>query len=238
MLKKQLLLAHRGYSAIAPENTTLAFELAYQFGFDGVELDVHQTIDGELVVIHDETTDRTTLKDYAIAKSKFATIENLNYGAFFNIEVPHQKLLTLEEFLTMFLDKFTVINVEIKTDIVQYLGIEKNIYQVISKFPTAKAKIIFSSFNFESLTKMHELDNELKLGFLFWTHRQFTKIDSKRIQKVCQFLHPWTQIYDKNKAIYSKLNLPFLLWTLRSEQNYKKYLKDKKVLGQISNYKY
>src|SRR5690606_31552997 len=55
-----IVLAHRGYSAKAPENTMAAFELALAVGADGIELDVHMTRDGEIVVIHDDTLDRTT----------------------------------------------------------------------------------------------------------------------------------------------------------------------------------
>lgn len=52
--------AHRGASAYAPENTLEAIELALRMGADGIELDVHRTRDGKLVVIHDETVDRTS----------------------------------------------------------------------------------------------------------------------------------------------------------------------------------
>lgn len=67
------LLAHRGYSACYPENTMEAFVQAYQKGFDGVETDVHMTKDGQLVLIHDETIDRTSnghgfIQDYTYAK--------------------------------------------------------------------------------------------------------------------------------------------------------------------------
>lgn len=54
-----LLLAHRGCCALAPENSQLAFDLVSLFGFGGMELDVHQTADQQLVIIHDETTART-----------------------------------------------------------------------------------------------------------------------------------------------------------------------------------
>ncbi|MCD7808306.1 MAG: glycerophosphodiester phosphodiesterase, partial [Erysipelotrichaceae bacterium] len=53
-------LAHRGYSAYYPENTMEAFKQAYKRGFNGIETDVHMTLDGQLVLIHDEDISRTS----------------------------------------------------------------------------------------------------------------------------------------------------------------------------------
>ena len=66
-MAQPILIAHRGYSAISPENSFLAFELAYQFCFSAVELDVHLTKDEQLVIIHDANTKRTSGLDKVIA---------------------------------------------------------------------------------------------------------------------------------------------------------------------------
>ena len=66
-MTQPILIAHRGYSAISPENSFLAFELAYQFCFSAVELDVHLTKDQQLVIIHDANTKRTSGLDKVIA---------------------------------------------------------------------------------------------------------------------------------------------------------------------------
>lgn len=66
-MAQPILIAHRGYSAISPENSFLAFELAYQFCFSAVELDVHLTKDQQLVIIHDANTKRTSGLDKVIA---------------------------------------------------------------------------------------------------------------------------------------------------------------------------
>ena len=66
-MTQPILIAHRGYSAISPENSFLAFELAYQFCFSAVELDVHLTKDEQLVIIHDANTKRTSGLDKVIA---------------------------------------------------------------------------------------------------------------------------------------------------------------------------
>ena len=66
-MTQPILIAHRGYSEISPENSFLAFELAYQFCFSAVELDVHLTKDEQLVIIHDANTKRTSGLDKVIA---------------------------------------------------------------------------------------------------------------------------------------------------------------------------
>ena len=70
-IHKPLIYAHRGASLDAPENTMAAFELAAQYGADGIELDVVLTKDGEVVVIHDDDVDRTSvITSYSIHYTK------------------------------------------------------------------------------------------------------------------------------------------------------------------------
>jgi glycerophosphoryl diester phosphodiesterase len=78
-----LVVAHRGASAQAPENTMEAFRLAYEAGADAIELDVHLTADGEVAVIHDETLERTTDRTGAIASLRMADVREADAGAGF-----------------------------------------------------------------------------------------------------------------------------------------------------------
>ncbi|UUD36638.1 glycerophosphodiester phosphodiesterase [Mycoplasmopsis citelli] len=238
MRKKQLLLAHRGYSGIAPENTKLAFMLAYEYGFDGVELDVHMTKDKHLVIIHDETTDRTALVSRNIENSTLAQLKKDDHSSFFKFEVQKQRILTLDEFFQLFLDKFKLINVEIKTDVKLYPGIEEELDKLKDIYPQILDKVVYSSFNFSTLERMYALDPKYKLAFLWWKKTEFKKISHKRIKQVCKYLNPWTVLYDKHKDEYKTLGLPFMLWTLNTERKYKQYLEDDKVFAQISNHKY
>lgn len=82
METKPLVLAHRGVMNLAPENTKIAFQLAYLFGFDGVELDVHMSLDQKLVIIHDESTLRTTKVSLLIKDTSYEKLNLLNYAAF------------------------------------------------------------------------------------------------------------------------------------------------------------
>lgn len=81
MNTKPLVLAHRGVMNLAPENTKLAFQLAHLFGFEGVELDVHMSLDKKLVIIHDENTKRTANEDFLVSNTSLEKLKTLNYAA-------------------------------------------------------------------------------------------------------------------------------------------------------------
>lgn len=233
-----LILGHRGYSGICPENTELSFETATNFGFDGFEIDVHLTKDKQLVVIHDEDTYRTSSIKKVIKDSTLKELKELDQSLFFKINCPKQEIMTLKELLDKFLHRISYLNIEIKTDVIKYEGIEELLNDLVSQYDNAYEKIIFSSFNFDSLAKMHELNPKWQNGFLWWTNKQFNKIDQNEILRVCKYLHPWSKIYDKKKQEYIKLNLPFSIWTIKDEKSYRKYANDNDVKFVISNYKY
>lgn len=77
---KPLVMAHRGGKGIAPENTLAAFEKSFELGVDVLELDIHATKDGELVVIHDKSVDRTTNGKGLIAEMTLDEIQKLDAG--------------------------------------------------------------------------------------------------------------------------------------------------------------
>ena len=82
---KPLLIGHRGYSSIAPENTKLSFDAALLYKFDGLEIDVHQTKDNQIVVIHDETVDRTSNGSGSIKDMTLEELRKLNFASKFHM---------------------------------------------------------------------------------------------------------------------------------------------------------
>lgn len=94
---RPLVIAHRGDSAHAPENTLAAFRLAMQNGADGVELDVSLSADGELIVCHDSTVDRTTNGKGKIADLNLAQLKALDAGVWFDEAFKGERLPTLAE---------------------------------------------------------------------------------------------------------------------------------------------
>lgn len=93
------VIAHRGFSAKAPENTTAAFKLAWEKGADACELDLHLTKDGKIIIIHDKDTKRTTGVAKIIAESTLAGLRALDAGSWKGAEWAGEKLPTLEESL-------------------------------------------------------------------------------------------------------------------------------------------
>ena len=109
--------AHRGASGYVPENTLDAFQKAVEMGADGIELDVQMTKDGELVVIHDETIDRVSdgkgwVKDYT-----YAELKKFNFNKT-HPEYEREEIPTLEQVYLLIKPTNLMINVEIKTGIV------------------------------------------------------------------------------------------------------------------------
>lgn len=156
--------AHRGFSGKYPENTMLAFKKAIEEGADGIENDVHYTKDGVLVVIHDEKVDRTTNGSGYIKDMTYEEISALDASYTFE-EFGVQHVPTLREYFELVKDKDIVTNIELKTGVYEYPGIEKMVYDMIKEFDI-KDRIIISSFNHYSILRMKAIDPTIKCGLL------------------------------------------------------------------------
>ncbi|MBQ3552957.1 MAG: glycerophosphodiester phosphodiesterase [Clostridia bacterium] len=157
--------AHRGASAYAPENTIEAFKLAAEMGADGVELDVHMSKDGKLVVIHDEKIDRTSngtgyVKDMTVKELKSYDFSAGKTG-FKNIRIP-----TLREALNFLKPLNIDVNIEIKADKVIYEGICEDVIKTVDLVGVGD-KVIYSSFNHYILMKMREINPAVRIGLLY-----------------------------------------------------------------------
>ncbi|MBI4521799.1 MAG: glycerophosphodiester phosphodiesterase, partial [Gemmatimonadetes bacterium] len=108
------VIAHRGYSAIAPENTLAAFEEALAWSVDGLEFDVHVSADGVPVVIHDDTLERTTDGRGPVEGKSLAELKRLDAGSWFSPEFREERIPTLEETLETALGRVPWIYPEIK----------------------------------------------------------------------------------------------------------------------------
>ena len=160
-----IIYAHRGASAYAPENTLEAFRLGMEMGAEGFELDVHLSKDGQLVVIHDETVDRTTngnglVRDMTLAELQALDASNGKQG------YPGARIPTLAEVFQLVQGTKTIVNVEIKTDEYFYPGIEEKALNLAREMGVMD-QVVFSSFNHFSLLKLREMAPEAKLGMLF-----------------------------------------------------------------------
>ncbi|MHC9161706.1 MULTISPECIES: glycerophosphodiester phosphodiesterase [Exiguobacterium] len=155
-----LIYAHRGYSANYPENTLSAFEAALPY-VDGIELDVQLSKDGRLVVIHDETVDRTTngtgwVKDMTLQELRQLKIDG------------YERIPTLEEVLGLIERSNVTLNIELKTDQYAYPGIERLAWFAVDEFELGD-RVVFSSFNRETLVLMRDVAPVARLAVLTLT---------------------------------------------------------------------
>ncbi len=108
------VIAHRGASAYAPENTLAAFALAAEMGADWFELDCTLTKDGEVIVIHDDTIDRTTGAEGVVAEMTLSELKRYDVGSWFDPKFAGERLPTLGEALDLAKEKRIGVYVEIK----------------------------------------------------------------------------------------------------------------------------
>ena len=159
--------AHRGFSGLYPENTLLAFKMACETpGCNGIEMDVQLTRDGECVVIHDEKVDRTChnvsgfVKDFTLAE-----IKTFDASYIYKDQYGFQGIPTLREYFDLVKDYDIVTNIELKTSIFEYPGIEQKVLDLINEYGL-KDRIIISSFNHYTVKRMKELCPDMKCGLL------------------------------------------------------------------------
>ena len=114
MGEKIILAAHRGDRKTAPENTIPAFERAIQLGVDMIETDIHMTRDGELVILHDRNTLRTTGHDGLVDQMTLQELKYLDAGGWFSEEFKNTAIPTVSEFIALIKDTDILINWEIK----------------------------------------------------------------------------------------------------------------------------
>ena len=157
--------AHRGFSGNYPENTMLAFEKALEAGCEGMEFDVHLTRDRELVIIHDERIDRTSGQQGFVRDLTYEELCAVDFSYLWKDQIPFQKIPTLKEYFELVKDLNLISNIELKTGVFEYDGIEKAVYDLICQYHMEE-KVILSSFNHHSVLRMKALDPDLPCGFL------------------------------------------------------------------------
>ena len=163
--KKCKIWAHRGASGYAPENTSEAFKLAIELGADGVELDVQFTKDRKLAVIHDEKIDRTSDGSGYVANHTLAELRRHNYNRT-KPEYPHADIPTLQEVLELLKPTALTVNIELKTGVNFYPGIEYAVIELVKRMGM-EDRVIYSSFNHSSILKVKEICPTAKTGLLY-----------------------------------------------------------------------
>lgn len=182
-----LIIAHRGASGYAPENTIPAFEKALEMGAEGIELDVHMTADGEIVVIHDHTIDRTSDGKGTIRDLTLEDMRRFDFGSWFSEEYKGTTIPTLKDVLEILKDWDGLLNIEIKSGPILYQGLEEKLVHMVKEYDFVD-KVIFSSFNHYSLRDIKTIDPSMKIGLLYWEGLVEPHIYAQRLG--AEALHP------------------------------------------------
>lgn len=228
------IYAHRGSSGTHPENTLSAFAEAVRVGADGIELDVHLSKDGYLIVMHDEEVDRTTNGKGLIREKTLEELKKLNAGGKFSKEFPAAKVPELREVLGLLLQKNYrgMLMIEIKTDQYEYPGIEEKLAETLKSrdWPFQHA---YCSFHLDSLEKIALLEQEIQLDLLMSTSDKKVQlaaetpyIEGVHPKNTWLFEHPG-QAADFPKAIRA--------WTINDEEEMAK-CQELKIDGIITDF--
>lgn len=158
------IMAHRGLSAKAPENTLYAFEDAIDSGADFIELDVQQTKDGVLVVLHDSNLARTTGLNRNIWDVTYAEIADLDAGSWFDPAYANARIPTLEDTL-QFIDKRIALNIEIKPTEHTSDTLEQDVTDLITMYGYENSCWV-TSFSYSSLKAIKQINPDIRTGYI------------------------------------------------------------------------
>ncbi len=153
------ILGHRGVMGLCPENTMASFRRAVELGCAILELDVHLSKDGELMVIHDETLERTTTGRGEVRALTAAAIRRVDAGVRFAKEFRGERVPFLEEVLDLVREADVAVNIEIKNGPNFPAGIARKVTRLVSRFDL-EARTVISSFDHQVLVECHRLAPE------------------------------------------------------------------------------
>ncbi|WP_416841958.1 glycerophosphodiester phosphodiesterase [Flavobacterium sp. LB3P122] len=218
-------IGHRGVKGYEPENTLVSFQKALDMHLDGIELDVHLSSDDELMVIHDETIDRTTNGKGFVNKLSLRELKT------FRIEDKHQ-IPTLKEVFDL-VNQNCFINIELK----KYDTAEK-VVSLIEKFVVKKEwkydRFLVSSFDWNALQQVVFLNDKIPIGVLTETNLDLAQAFAKFIQ--AESIHPHFHLLTKeNTAQMQKKGLQVFPWTINEIEDIQK-IKAFNVNGIITDF--
>ncbi|MGL6065411.1 MAG: glycerophosphodiester phosphodiesterase [Fusobacteriaceae bacterium] len=159
------VFAHRGASALSPENTLVAFKKAIELGAKGIELDVQLSKDGVVMVMHDDTLDRTTNGKGRLEKFNLEELKKLDSGFWYDKSYCEEKIPTLEEVIKI-LPENVRLNIEFKPDKKNVSKIAQEVYKILERYNCSE-QVIISSFYHHSLLEYRKLDENIQMGMLF-----------------------------------------------------------------------
>jgi glycerophosphoryl diester phosphodiesterase len=209
---RPLVLAHRGASARAPENTLAAFALAVEQGADGVELDVWRCRSGEPVVIHDADARRTAGAKLKVSRASLSELRALDAGSWKGPEFRGERIPTLAEVLVEL--PRSVVNVELKSSGGRDARLARAVAQVI-RGRRAAGRVIVSSFDPLLLAAFRVAAPEVAIGTLFTDEPQWRLRELVGRTLSPSAVHPqWTLVNALEVDRWRAAGLAVNVWTV------------------------
>ena len=224
-MNKMLKIAHRGAKGYEPENTLKAFQKALDFNADGIELDVHLSADGHIIVIHDETIDKMTN-----GKGFINTLSLPELKSF--LVADQYEIPTLKEVFDL-VNKKCFINIELKnadtlTKVVSLID------EYVSEKKWSYDHFIVSSFDWIALQEVHNFDSKIPIGVLTETNLDLALAFAETIK--AKAIHPYYHLLnEENTKEIQQKGFLVLPWTVNIEEDIQK-IKNYKVDGIITDF--
>ncbi|WP_203364009.1 glycerophosphodiester phosphodiesterase family protein [Bacillus sp. REN10] len=238
LVQRPIVAAHRGIPSLAPENTMAGYRKAYELGADMIETDLHRTKDGQLVIMHDYTVDRTTNGKGKVANMSYEEIRQLDAGIKFGPEFAGEKVPSFREYLQEFKGKDVVLLIELKA-----ANIEEQVLQEIEEEGMSD-QVLIQSFSLDSVKKSHELKPAIGTGFLYSAAVPGTT--EGRLKDARKMLNYAATMNATLNSSYGSLSKEFITymrqrgmtnlhWTFRNEQALEEQLMNG-MIGPITDY--
>jgi len=212
-MKNTIVVAHRGFSSKYPENTIISFQEAVDIGSNAVELDVRETKDGEIIVMHDEKVNRTTDGTGFVESFTYEEIRKLDAGKwkgnFKNVKVP-----SLKKVFEKIGNKITYF-IEIKKAIIP------EVIKIIDNFKL-KENVIICSFHIEYILESKKLSPEIPVALITSSFPENLSYLIKNGINMVNILH--TEMDDKRFIQLTKRGILTHVWTVDKKEDMEKYL--------------
>jgi glycerophosphoryl diester phosphodiesterase len=162
-----MVMAHRGFSGAAPENTLASFKKAIEIGVDVIELDVRFSKDGHLVVFHDDTLERTTRRIGRVADLTLQELKGLDAGSWFGTSFAGERIPTLTEVLELIRGR-VLLNIELKKGDHGPYSIIELADRTLDEIKKAKMEdqVLFSSFDATGVARILEKDARIPAALI------------------------------------------------------------------------
>lgn len=212
------ITAHRGDSKHAPENTLAAIKLAVENEADIVEIDVRQTKDGELILMHDENLKRTTGVNKKVGELTLSEIKEIDIGSYFSEAYAGERIPTLDEVLTYAVEEDIFLNIEIKTASTDG-DIVKAVIDKIEEYDFVDSCVVASS-NYNIVKRIENINSDIETVLIMYM--VLGSIDALDEVDIYSIRHNFVTAGLVKKA--HKKNIKVYAWTVNSEKNIREML--------------